>query len=168
MRQKIILILLSIILTIPGYSQKKKENSKIPEPFHINVKAFQKGEPVFKMNTQKQTISMHVPKEKRDTSFSFKWEQNEKITFLKYLVEENRLDEMETHSIPKPKNVKNRDELLFVSIQKGKKNIEFWAAGTSDKKDKPGSFEAMAFLQKLMEHYGYPSFKMGKTGRRQR
>ena len=111
---------------------------------------------------------MHVPEQKRDTTFSFKWNQNEKITFLKYLTEENRLDEMEAHSIPEPENVKTHEKLLHVSIQKGKKDIEFWVASPSAKKDNPDSFEAMAFFRKIMEHYGYPFFKMDKKRRRQR
>jgi hypothetical protein len=159
-KQTLFLILIIIITPILSFAQGEPRNKKekIPEPFHIHVKAYQKGKAVFEVNTKKQTVFMSVPEKKSDTTFSIKWDRVDKITFLKYLLEKDRLKKMKKHSASKAPEDQKKDNLLHVHIHKGEENVEFWSKKSGQKHDS-GSFESMKFVRKLMEYYRFPFFK---------
>jgi len=129
MRHKQTLLLILIIIIIPALSfaqnEQRSRKGKIPEPFHIHVKAYQKGKAVFEVNTKKQTVFMADSEKKADTTFSIKWNQEAKITFLKYLMEKDRLKKMKKLSASKPPEEQKKDDLLHVQIQKGEEKVEF-------------------------------------------
>ena len=168
-KQTLFLILIIIITPILSFAQGEPRNKKekIPEPFHIHVKAYQKGKAVFEVNTKKQTVFMSALKKKADTTFSIKWDRVDKITFLKYLLEKDRLKKMKKLSASKPSEEQKKDDILHVHIQKGEEKVEFWSL-VSDRKHDSNSFESMKFVRKLMEYYGYPFFKKGNVRRLRR
>ncbi len=169
MRHKQTLLFILLIIPTLSFAQNEQGNKggKIPEPFHIHVKAFQKGEAVFEVNTKKQTVSMSAPEKKADTTFSIKWDQEAKITFLKYLMEKDRLKKMEKLSAAEPPKEQKKEDLLHVRIQKGEENVEFWSEESGRKKDS-GSFESMKFVRKLMEYYNFPFFRKDNVRRLRR
>ncbi|MFP4655948.1 MAG: hypothetical protein ACLFMM_09850 [Methanohalobium sp.] len=157
-KQTIFFILFIIPSLIFAQDETRSKERKIPEPFYIHVKAYQKGETVFEVNTKKQTVFMSVPEKNRDTTFSIKWDQEAKITFLKYLVDNDRLESMKKNAASQQPERQKKGDLLHVYIHKGEEKVEFWSEESDRKKDSD-SFESMKFVRKLMEYYNFPFFK---------
>jgi hypothetical protein len=163
MNHKIILFFALIMIPLLGFSQVQdaRQDSKLPVPFHIHVKAFEKGELVFELNTKKQKV-VFAPEERKDTTYSITWNRNDKVTILKFLKDGNILGELQEDSVSKPVNIDEKKHLFYLNIHKGEKTMEFWSYSANSS----ASFELMAFVRELMVYYESPYLENRKRRRR--
>jgi hypothetical protein len=126
MNKRIIFFLSLLIISFSAYCQEKEESVDIPDAFQIQMKVFEHGKNVFKLDTRKEAFSFSSPEKKNDTSMTFTWNDNAKRKFVIFLVKKGGLDEIRETSISKPANMNDIRLLTHLKIWKGEEKMEFW------------------------------------------
>ena len=149
MLKQLFLFALFITFYSSGFGQQPNDTAEIPDPFHIEVKAFKKGKSMFELNSRKKMAQMQHPKIKKDTTIHFEWNGNAKRLFFAALNRENMLEDMKTLSLPKPENLENHEALLYMRVVMNEQNVEMWIKPSKLKDDKR-SEKVREFMQLLM------------------
>jgi len=158
MIKQLFLFALFITFYSSGFGQQPNDTAEIPDPFHLQIKAFKKGESMFELNSRKKLVHIQQPGKKQDTTIQFEWNRNAKQLFFDVLSRKNMLETMKKLSIPKPENLKNHEALLYMSVVMNEQNVELWVEPSKTKDDKR-SEKVREFIFLLMNLFKESSVK---------
>jgi hypothetical protein len=153
MQTKKLFIGLSFLLIYTlGYAQKNEhETVNIPEPFHIQVKSFKKGNLAFEIDTRKKTVNLSEIEKSRNLrgNMGLTWNKQTKDNLFKYIDNNKLISELEKFSAPRPSNIDKSKSILYINFLLGSRNLTFWINPPKIKGKEKNYEEVINFLKEL-------------------